>query len=430
MNPHRLSMVRPRERMIRQVRLFFIIATAAMLLSWNFPINAKARAVELDPSFGNDGMVTTDFSHGYDAISDIAVDPYGKIVVAGARLARYNPDGTLDTSFGYYGSVVPQFPGSAEFMGRVAIQRDGKVLVPLASSEERGFQLARYNYDGSPDLSFGTDGLVKDFVGEQAIAQQVAIQHNGKIVVAGFTRIVGTSMEFRYALVRYEPDGSRDDSFGTNGVVIANMHTYGGIMAMDLDTRGRIVVSGTRMARFNTDGSLDSSFGSDGIVHPSYPAYPIYDIAIRPDGKIFTAGETYIWPESDNFALTCYNSDGSLDLSFGSGGTVNTNFPGYSDFVGRNDTANTIALQPDGKIILAGSTSGGWLFTLFAMARYNSDGSLDTLVTTDFGFWDRNSRANAIAILPEGRIILVGSTASSISGATDFALACYKWKND
>jgi uncharacterized delta-60 repeat protein len=272
----------------------------------------------------------------------VTVDPDGKIRVAGVRrtfdltstdfaLARFNADGSSDSTFGAAGKVVSRFGpvnGTSIFAER--FQPDGKIVAagiafanfaPFGSNGD--FALARYNADGGVDTAFGSGGrLTTDFNGSEDEARAVAIQSDGKIVAAGSS---GAFPEF--ALARYNPDGSLDSSFGIGGEVTTNVSPIPG--------------NGARA------------------------------VAIDSGGKILAAGSAFTFAGRDDFALVRYTAAGALDSGFGTGGKIIT------DFSGGNDRANAIALQPDGRIVARGFAADGPVID-FALARYLGTPQPDT----------------------------------------------------
>ena len=376
----------------RYLRITLRMALILLLLSALVPSGASAAPVLLDPSFDGDGKVTTLFGTEVDVAHAVAVQPDGKIVAVGYyrsgndfdfAIARYNSDGSLDTTFGAHGRRSADFFGFFDFGQAVAIQPDGKIVVAgfTSNGSNNDFALVRYHSNGSADTSFSADGKVTTdfggFFGTEDIANAVAVQPDGKIVVVGQSSQIGPAATFSFAVARYNSDGSPDAGFG------------GG------------------------DGELITGFptAADDIG---------YAVAIQPDGKIVVAGSTETSGNPD-FALLRVNSDGTADTTFN--GIVTTDF-----FAGSSDAAYAVALQPDGKIVLAGTSGPGW--SDFAVARYNSDGSPDTnfagdgATTTDF---NRSlDIGRAVAIQPDGRIIVAGSSQASFGGfPIDFAVARY-----
>ncbi len=318
----------------------------------------------LDATFDGDGKVRTDFTsssddHGYS----VALQSDGKIIAAGLvgipgsgtssdfGLARYNADGTLDTSFDGDGKVVTDFASGADAGFSVAVQSDGKI-VAAGVSRPAGpgtydFAVARYNPDGSLDPSFDGDGRVVTPISEGSDDQilDVAVQTDGKLVVGGYALIdnVGSAV-----LVRYTPDGSLDSSFDGDGKIVrANANLSG----LALQTDGKIVTAGSPgfVTRYNPNGSIDTGFGSGGTAYSSYQSAYSAALAVQPDGKIVVGGSG---SQGRNFAVARFEQGGSPDASFGSGGEVETVLGGAAG----SDIPSDLGLAPDGKIVLAGAT--------------------------------------------------------------------------
>ncbi len=441
-----------RFRFSRWVVLAAILLTTAIGLA----TPAFAGAGQLDTTFNSTGMVLTDFHNSsQDRGAAVVLDSSGRIVVAGftdavdARgdfaVARYNADGSLDTTFGSNGKVVTDFGGSDSATG-IAIDSSGRILVVGSTDAQakhsfcREWALARYNSDGTLDTSFGTNGLViTDFSGSGASedeAAAVTTDANGNVVVAGRSDSGGKNWDF--AVARYTPSGSLDTTFGSGGKVLTDFGASGidiGL-AVALDSNGRIVVAGVTepsgagqfaLARYDASGNLDSTFGSGGLVVTSFNDDDDGATALRIDsqGKILAAGHSGTFSSHD-FALVRYNpSDGSLDKTFGFEGTQTTDFGG-------DDIALGVALDSQGRIVAIGSTEvANSLQPSFALARYTPTGILDTtfgnggLVVTNFGSNVYNS-ANGVAIDNQDRIIAAGQSAPDINTVGDFALARYK----
>jgi len=408
--------------------------TALFAFLFTLGATTTAQPGSLDATFGTGGKVTTDFGSLSDRGYAVAIQPDGKIVVAGESnngsdrdlaIARYDPDGTLDNTFGTEGKVTTDFAGADDYGWSVAIQPDGKIVVAGNTGSLLAFDFAvvRYNADGTLDNSFGTDGKVTTNLGAgENYGQSVAIQPNGKIVVAGAS---GSGPNYDFALARYNADGTLDNGFGTDGKVTTDFGTgpdFGKGVAIQPD--GKIVVAGESindfaLARYNTDGTLDNSFGANGLVTTDFGSTIDHGqaIAIQPDGKIVVAGESNF-----DFAVARYNTDGTLDNSFGLDGKVATDFG--SDY----DRGWSVAIQLDGKIIVAGYMLNGPDHD-FALARYNTDGTLDISfsadgkVTTAIGTSDDYGRS--VAIPPDGKIVLAGLTGSDTGTGSDLALARY-----
>jgi uncharacterized delta-60 repeat protein len=388
------------------------------------PAVALAAPGDLDPTFGNGGIVITSFG-GSDVASAVVVQPDGKLVVAGRTniagntvfaLARYNANGGLDPTFGTGGLVTTDF-GSTDQAFAVALQGDGKIVT--AGRRGSDVIVARHNADGSLDTVFGSNGRVITNFGATEQALALVLQPDGKIVVAGRTNKPAPNGNFDFALARYESGGAVDNTFGTLGLVTTD---FGGSVdrafAMALQPDGKLVVAGDSdanfaLARYNSNGSLDPGFGAGGKVITTFGGIDQASaVTLQPDGKIVVAGQTDTGVSID-FALARYMPDGSLDGAFGSGGRVTTNFTGTSD-----DLGSAVALQSDGKIVVGGASNGN-----FALARYTPGGILDTAfgtagtVTTNLGGEDA---LHALALQPDGAIVAVGESADR------FALARYQ----
>ena len=297
-------------------------------------------------------------------------------------------DGDLDPTFGTGGMVTTDIDHSTDIANAVATQADGKLVVVGQTYKNNDysnedFVVTRYNTDGTLDTTFGRGGKVRtDFPGLAAVPSSVVIQPDGKIVVAGGAFPLFTFLG-NFELVRYNPNGS-----------------------------------------------LDTSFGSGGIVTTTFPegSYA-FDVALQPDGKIIAAGTVFVdfipgEPSNTDFALARYNPDGTPDATFGNGGQVST------DFVGLEDDAFSVLIQPDGKIVAVGSADSPATYYDFAAVRYLSNGTIDTTfgvagkVSTDFG--DQNfDRARSAALQPDGRIVAAGFAISQNGGVQNFAVARY-----
>jgi uncharacterized delta-60 repeat protein len=316
----------------------------------------------LDSAFGVGGRVVTDFGSA-DEIWGIALEPDGRIVAAGRTgtnlaVARYNADGSLDPTFGVGGKVVTDL-GSTEVARSVAIQPDGKIVV--AGQTGGDFAVVRYNADGSLDTSFGSGGVVRtDFGGGTDLARTVLVEPDGKIVVAGRTQL-GSTVQF--AVARYNADGSPDPTFGTDGLVTTNLNgaAFAAVMEGDdlvvVGTAGQAVVD-FAVVRYLPDGSLDPGFGSGGIVTTDFgtSSDEAFAVALDTEGRIVVAGHAGF-----SFALARYNEHGTLTRNFGTDGRVVT------DITPGDDEARGVVVQPDGAIVAAGRSDTN---ADFAIARY------------------------------------------------------------
>ena len=403
----------------------------------------------LDPSFGAGGVVTTDFEGGSDAAYNVAVQADGRIVAAGGAstgsgvdfaLARFTASGALDTSFGDDGVVTTDFEESTDSAYDVALQSDGQIIVAGYTFIASGFDfaLARYTTSGALDTSFGTGGIATtNFGGSGDYAEAIALQSDGKVVVVGYADDGVSSIGF--ALARYTASGALDTSFGSGGTLTTDFDGGTDIAeGVAVQPDGRIVVAGYAsvesgadfaLARFTASGDLDTAYGDGGTVTTPNPGDGFdvaYSVAAQPDGKVVAAGYTFNGNDTD-FALTRYTASGALDASFGDGGVVTTDVRLVtSGFGGGFDYARAVALQPDGKILVAGHGFGE-NSTDFVLARYTTSGALDAsfgdggVVTTDFA--GSTDNAWAVAVQPDGRIVLAGHAYTGDS--YDLALARY-----
>jgi uncharacterized delta-60 repeat protein len=413
----------------------------------------------LDPTFGNTGILTTAVAaHSNSQALGLAVYPNagtandGKLVAAGYSylngdqftVVRYNLDGSLDRSFGSGGEVT----SPSGVANDVKIQPDGKIVA--AGWDANNFAVVRYNADGSLDTTFGGKagkGEVTTDIGQKSIdgAGRLAIQPDGKIVVAGWTAAPNSS-NYDLALVRYNADGSLDASFGSSGKVIQHFayplsqsFNWTGLLDMAIDpgtgpldpNAGKIVVDvplsypGTvAVVRFNTNGSLDTSFGGSAGYQTASTFHPLA-VAVQPDDRVILAGVIDNSTSSPHpIGLARLNPDGTLDASFGVGGMVVTAMPGDA-------RPRSLALQPDGKILVAGNQDYN-----FMVARYNAaDGSLDTSfgvngVAVSGAIQTPYQPGVAVAyqpvdvaLEPDGRIVVAGSQDYRTTGHYSFALA-------
>jgi uncharacterized delta-60 repeat protein len=264
-----------------------VAALAVVLL---LPLNVGALGPgDLDTSFSRDGKVTTDFGSPSDRALALALQPDSKLVVAGVSLAsgsndfalaRYHRDGALDTTFGAGGTVrtdfVPAFGGSSDVAYALALQPDGKIVVAGVSNGNgsNDFALARYHHDGALDTTFGAGGTVTTDFGGNDIAYAVALQPDGKIVLAGHSASSGFPPPAIFALARYTATGALDPSFGSGGKVTTDFcsfnvceNTHDQAYALVIQPDGKIVAAGIvrvhgagvfALARYTTTGDLDT----------------------------------------------------------------------------------------------------------------------------------------------------------------------------
>jgi uncharacterized delta-60 repeat protein len=445
----------------RQVRISLTIIIVCSFLISLMPKPVEAADGDLDTGFGaSSGFTRTDFnSSAGDQANAVAIQPSDNKIVAGGKttvamanddfaLARYNPNGALDTvGFGSgTGKVTTEFNGGNDNITALAIQpSDGKIVaVGFACTDSMcgstDYALARYNTDGTLDTTFGpamTGKITTDFAGGQDFALAVAIQpSDDKIVVAGLT-ISGSAF---FSLARYNTDGTLDTTFGpamTGKVVSA---VPGGANAVAIQSDGKIVAGGSEsdftVARFNGDGTLDTAgFGSpNGFVTTDFAMNTdtLSALAIQPsDDKIVAVGNTNT---GSDFALVRYNTDGTLDTTGFGGGTGKVT----TDFGGLSDEAHAVLIQPDDKIVAIGNAvdptphpCSGTPVVGIGLARYNTDGTLDTTfgsamtgkVIEKLG---NTARGNGAALQSDNGILVAGLINTPCVPDNDFFVARFQ----
>ena len=433
----------------------------------------------LDTTFGGTGQVFTRISPPSGSYFDSAnavsiqlgnntVSNPDKIVIAGVfftnsfqaflrtgvqAIARYNLDGSLDTSFGTGGIVTNAIGNGTVFCTSMVVQGAGTFFLhprtitvggDYSDGTYKYFGLNRYASSGALDTTFGTNssGMIAFPIGPAASASYLDAAANTLVVQSGSYALAGyrgfDSSEYDFAAVRFAPSGLVDGSFGTNGLLLANISDEYGAQAtaVAIQQDGKIVIvggtasiyqpdgntfyQGFALARLNTDGSFDTTFGLNGkltsLVKTNDEAAG-QAVAIQLDGKIVAAGGN-----DGSFAVLRYNSDGSLDNSFGSGGVAISTIPGVST------AAAAVGIQNDGKIVITGTvqTNGSQNY-YFCVERFATNGLLDAafgsggVVLTPIG--TGYSQARALAIQSDGKIVVGGY--ATVGLTYDFALARY-----
>lgn len=418
-----------------------------LILLCSFINSNKAQSGALDVTFDTDGIATASVGlNAADWALGVALQSDGKIVVAGYTdpggnasdfaVVRFNSDGSLDNTFDGDGKVTTNV-GSNDFGTAIAIQNDGKILVAGYSNNggNYDFAIVRYNTNGSLDNTFDGDGKVITPIGADSdYARAIKLQSDGKIVVTG-DLYVGINNDI--AVVRYNSDGSLDTSFDGDGKVITVIsNDMEGAKSLAIQNDGKILVGGfTKISgnqdfaviRYNTNGSLDNSFDSDGIVTTQVGTGDDSGaaLAIQSDGKIILVGETNVG-STDNFGLVRYNTDGSLDVTFDGDGKQTTTIGASAD-----DSAKGVAVLSDGKILLAGSTNSTPSNKDFALACYNTNGSLDVNFDTDgklaSAIGAGSDVGRALAIQSDGKIVVAGSSSNGTNN--DIAVARYLYSS-
>ncbi len=386
----------------------------------------------LDPTFGNGGIVAENTFR-----SVLGVQSDGKLLIAdevynqGLSLTRYNADGSLDQTFLGSNGHSYLLAGMGNFSPTtVVVQSDGKILVAgtddlptldpnfgyqFEGSDAHEFFVARFNSDGTQDMSFGAAGYVLTQVGQQDYAAGVVIQSDGKIVAAG-------TADEQFALVRYDSHGTADATFGNAGTVVTpavGLQDHTGAIALQSD--GKIIVTGNFVGsvssadfgtiRYNTDGTLDVSFGNGGIVETPIAGNNSGGeaVAVQANGDIVVAGSVDANGHDFYPTLLRYTPDGKLDATFADDGRLTTNY----SWIPINGAKIRLALQADGRILLGTSIfSSDAGVNEIVLARFNGDGSADASfgdngqVVTNPG--NDSINLTDMAQQPDGKIVITG----------------------
>jgi uncharacterized delta-60 repeat protein len=422
-------------------------ATAELTIRDDDPAPPRVQPYGLDPTFGTGGKATTT-AFGGDR-SAMALQPDGKVVMVGGTftafvLARFDVDGTLDDSFGTDGTVTTPIGGEfsqSEALG-VAIQPDPDGRIVVAGYTNRDdVTVACYQPDGRLDETFGTGGIVTGIA--TGIANDVTIQPDGRIVIAGRATLDpprGDDFDDLF-VARLLADGQPDLSFGLGGQVVTDVgglsNEAQNVVVQPADAM--IVISGssrnpgsngvgidhhTDLARYRPDGQPDPTFGTGGTL--TLDAFVGADLAVQPDGRLLLVGTADTTPPTvppgsvTELSVMRLEPDGTPDETFGDNGTVNVSVTGRSSATGDpgRDTGAALALQPDGRIVIAGATAGP--NSNFAIARLLADGTLDPEFT-DTGvmtidFFGSTDLAESVAVTDDGSIVVAGQARDNVDG--------------
>ncbi|NOX81377.1 MAG: hypothetical protein GXP57_09895 [Deltaproteobacteria bacterium] len=450
-----------------------------LLLFLGLWLTAPAWAEELDRSFGNQGRITTAVGHVGDQAHAVVVQPDGKIVVGGSSsnsadldfaVIRYNPDGTLDSSFNSDGMVTTAVGRGDDEISALAVQDDGRILAAgySVNGTARDFALVRYNADGSLDTDFGQEGMVVTPVGngDDEITSMV-VDRQGRIVVAGYT--TGT-LGRAVAVARYLADGSPDVSFGDHGMTLTGVGKDVMARSMVLDPDGRIIVAGSYtgdsgltgvvLLRYLSSGVLDTTFGTAGVaVSADKRSCEGFGVRLQDDGAILVAGSVGDAGSRDT-ALFRFTADGRPDLSFAENGVLvssvspgddmalavavrdntisvsgfSTTTDGKRNFLfmtyanglaaATDSTASTTASDPaDGSSVVIGELRVEDSAAGYQAEMTSADPSPDRGVVTTTSFGSDDDVGDALALQPDGKAVVAGFAGDG--GATSFAVARY-----
>ena len=400
-------------------------STGAILV--NAQAAAASTPGSLDPTFGNGGKVLTDLGVGAGVPSDAVLQPNGDIVVSGGfGVARYLPTGKLDTTFGTGGLASTGFAGGESGTG-VALQPDGKIIwvgsqgnPSFPAGGTFSFAVARFNANGSLDTSFGTGGqasmefFAPPMQGAQEFAGAVLVQPDGKILVAGSAR----QGQIRFApiqgaLARFNTNGSLDTSFGTGGKILSSS---GAITALGLDAAGNIFTLPTR-AEFGPKGQADTGVTPAAITASSHGGSSVF----LPSGQFVQANTIGVAKHDVDVQVQRFNADGSIASA-----SPAFDYSGAPGLDQARDSAGAVAVQANGQAVAGGAHF--FSTSLFGLARVNPDGTLDAgfgsagVLTTTF---NGGEGVGAVVIQPDGKIIAAGFSENNTTGHVFIALARY-----
>ena len=342
-----------------------------------------------DPNFGNNGLAFVSFGTGKSVGTSLILQPDQKLVLSGYAnngafndfaLARFNTDGTLDQSFGNEGKIVTSF-NSYSIIKSSALDALQRIIVAGTTGDgpvspgNHVFAICRYLSTGKIDSTFGDGGKVLTHISNDAVATSVAIQTDGKIVVSGYSYIGYTTV---FTVVRYNTDGSFDQSFGDAGIVLTSIGISSSPNSMVIQSDGRIVVVGNSfdgqknnlaIVRYNSDGMLDSLFAENGVKLLNVSSNDNFarSVILQPDHKILVATNIKESDQEYHIGLVRLLCNGSIDSVFGEDGITKTKISQVS-----GDFAESICLQKDNKILLGGWTKLSDTVSAFAVIRYLS----------------------------------------------------------
>ncbi|MBK7030565.1 MAG: T9SS type A sorting domain-containing protein [Bacteroidales bacterium] len=389
-----------------------------------------------DNTFGNNGKVYTSFGNFSSYFHAMVLLPDGKIISVGENsnsslailITKHNTDGSPDLSFNSTGKKQIDFGSAYEYCNSVLLQSDNKLL--LAGSSNGNAALARLLPNGDYDTDFSEDGkLTLSFgAGNGSSFHKIIQQSDGKIIAIGEAY---NSANFDFAAARFNIDGSIDPSFGENGKTIINFNNYNDFGRNAIrQTDGKIIIVGAAknsngnssvaMLRMMEDGALDNTFGTSGKTTMTISGIAddsAEEVLLLTNGKIVVGGYT-----AGDFLVMRYNTNGTLDNTFGTNGYT------FTDFDNFQDKAFAMAIDNNGSLFLGGrgyEDGNGGLFH-FAVAKYNSGGSLDNSFNSDgkmtVVMGSDQSSIFDMAIQTDGKLLLGGQSTNISGGLTDFAL--------
>lgn len=381
----------------------------------------------VDTSFGVNGRAVSS-----GTVQAMVVQSDGAIVLVGYFLygfgvRRFLADGSADTSFSRDGIAVAAMGPSNDTAMHSALQPDGKIIV--VGGGQRGYNVARYLPDGQLDTSFSEDGLTNISLGDEfydAMATAVALQSDGRIVIAGWIRESNSAnTSSRMGVIRLNIDGTLDSGFSSDGIQLSELTGYAEAHSVLVQPDGKIVIAGhangyATLLRLNGDGTYDTRFSGDGVVAMATSDSYISSIVLQPDGRILAAG--FQRPSNNNgsfgsiLMMARFNSNGSLDSTFGVKGKM-------IDPANLQRTADDVVLLPDGRFVVVGEYSfyrQNSESSQLAVSRYNADGSVDgtfgtriidhvePFVLSSFQTYGARTWGTALLRQADGKVVVVG----------------------
>ncbi len=390
-----------------------------------------------DPTFANNGILIEKSYPG--SLVHIAPESNGKFIAAGVGsdnngflLIQYNQTGIIDSSFGDNGAVITAFPTSdGSYCTAVGIDVSGKIVA--AGTISRGGNisvgLARYNNDGGPDKSFGSDGLVNFIVGDESnvYTQSIAMQPDEKIVISGYSN-QGSNGNYKPIIFRFNSDGTIDKSFGNNGEVVTNQNSPANFPCVILQDDGKILAGGSSskfmLFRYLSDGTPDSTFGINGVARQAFSNNAFGQLncmLLQRNGYVICGGEAIPAGGTGAMGFLRFTDKGFIDSTFGTMGQVITTFNDES-------SASKALIQNDGKFLGVGNLISLNDPSKFITVRYTPDGKIDST------FGAQGSTVTVIqdaatcydaALQKDSKILLAGISVLSSTNETDFSFARY-----
>lgn len=401
--------------------MFNLLFSLLFICSYNY---CYSQIGKIDSTFGTNGNTIN-----FPWVDQFIVQSDDKILIAGGAgnnfgLARFKSNGKVDSTFGNNGKATGTTdPDASEGCNGIALQQDGKIVVSSSGTDNQHFILARYTSDGHLDQSFGTNGIVKTIWGNWIQYPKLSVQSDGKIIAGGQGYISGQTRDF--VLIRYNSNGSLDNTFGAFGKVNTSFsRPIATLTSLVVLSDGKILTAGFTdstgilhekyaVAKYNSDGSLDNSFGTGGKLEPFLSNYyqdgTLSSVIVQLDGRIVLAGGYY----DPNLAFVGYaclirlNSNGTFDNSFGNNGLLLENFD--TAFFGPSNSFLGIVMQTDNKLIAVGQLHYNFNdSTNWAISRYKSNGVIDTTFGLNgrIVFYLAGGWPNSVSLQSSGKILV------------------------